>query len=204
MSPRSASLLAPDEPVHTRATEVIPDRELMLLVYHQMRTLVGPRPELDDLVQTALEQLLVARFEGRCKFTTFTHAVCYRVWMKHLRWKYRWRRVFQLSLGDQVPDAISGDNPLSKILAQERLQHFYAALDKVSPKRRAVVILRDLGGEDIAAIATIVNANELTVRSRLRDGRKQLCELLQGNVYFEVEASLHEPAGAGGQGHGDR
>jgi DNA-directed RNA polymerase specialized sigma24 family protein len=49
----------------------------------------------------------------------------------------------------------------------------------VSEKYRAVVILHDIEERSIAEIAEIVGAGELTVRSRLRDGRKQLAKLIR-------------------------
>jgi RNA polymerase sigma-70 factor (ECF subfamily) len=49
----------------------------------------------------------------------------------------------------------------------------------LSDKHRAVVVLHDLEGFDVDDIAGIVGANTLTVRSRLRDGRRQLRRLLK-------------------------
>ena len=49
----------------------------------------------------------------------------------------------------------------------------------MSDKYRAVIVLHDIEELAIRDIARIVDAGELTVRSRLRDGRKQLQKLLQ-------------------------
>jgi len=54
----------------------------------------------------------------------------------------------------------------------------HRALGRMSEKYRAVLVLYYLEGIESAQIARIVQTNELTVRSRLRDGRKQLLELL--------------------------
>ena len=43
----------------------------------------------------------------------------------------------------------------------------------------AVVVLHDLEELSVAELAQVVGTGELTVRSRLRDGRKQLAKLLQ-------------------------
>jgi RNA polymerase sigma-70 factor (ECF subfamily) len=168
----------------TRAELRAKESELLLLIYRQMRSLVGPHPDLDDLVQTALEQVLLAKFEGRSRLSTFTHSICFRVWMKHLRSLYRWRSVFSFQADEEPRHSVETRTPLSEVEAEERLRHFYRVIERISPKRRAVVLLHDISGEDIPTIAQIVGTSEATVRTRLRDGRKRLKELLEGDVYY--------------------
>lgn len=163
------------------------ESDLLLLVYRQMRSLVGPHPDLDDLVQTALEQVLTAKFEGRSRLSTFTHSICFRVWMKHLRSLYRFRSLFSMHTDEEPKQRPDATTPLAEIESEERLRHFYRVLDRVSPKRRAVVIFHDINGEDIPTIASIVGTSEATVRTRLRDGRKRLRELLEGDPYYGRE-----------------
>jgi RNA polymerase sigma factor (sigma-70 family) len=161
----------------------LPEREVMQLVHRQMFLLAGPGPDLDDLIQTALEQLLSAGFEGRSSFKTFSHAVCFRVWHKHLRSRYRFFARFFISdtLFEVADDQMSVEASLEE---RERTARLYAALDRISPKRRAVLTLADLSGLSTAEIATIVGASEPTVRSRLRDARRQLEGLLKDDAYF--------------------
>lgn len=169
------------------------DRELVLLVYRQMRTLAGPGPDLDDLVQTALEQLLRARFEGRSSFSTFSHGVCYRVWLKHLRFRYRFRLRFSDAEGapEAVDDHVSAESTLEE---RERIGRLYAALDRITPKRRAVLTLFEIAGASTAEIARIVDAPEPTVRTRLRDARRQLEEILREDSYFGQPAAPEVPS----------
>ena len=60
-------------------TDVVhpPARDLLRLLYRQMRVLAGPRPDLDDLVQCAAERMIRAlpRFEGRSMLSTFAYGV---------------------------------------------------------------------------------------------------------------------------------
>src|SRR5688572_16094382 len=167
----------------TAANLPLPEREVMLLVHRQMYTLAGPGPDLDDLIQTALEQLLSASFEGRSSFKTFCHAVCYRVWHKHLRSRYRFFARFLTSdtLFEVADDQMSVEASLEE---RERTVRLYAALDRITPKRRAVLTLFELSGLSTAEIATIVEAPETTVRTRLRDARRQLEGLLKDDGYF--------------------
>lgn len=148
-----------------------------------MLTLAGPGPDLDDLVQTALEQLLRARFEGRSSFSTFSHGVCYRVWLKHLRFRYRFRARFLAA--DAPPDVADEHlNAESTLEQRQRIQRLYAALERITPKRRAVLTLFEIDGLPTAEIARIAGAPEPTIRTRLRDARRQLEEILRGDSYF--------------------
>lgn len=175
-------------PSDSDATTLPSPRALSLLIYRQMRALAGPHPDLDDLAQAALEQVLRARFKGESKFSTFAHSICYHVWLKHLRWSYSWRSLFHLTgdgetpeLGECLHDVMRADERLE---AHERCQKLYQVLDLLPPKQRAVVTLREISALEIEEIAQIVDAGEGTVRSRLRDGRKRLSELLKTDPYF--------------------
>jgi len=167
----------------------------MLLVHRQMFMLAGPSSELDDLVQNALEQLLTARFEGRSSFKTFCHAVCYRVWFKHLRARYRFFARFASleSPPDVADEQVNADASLEE---RERLTRLYTALDRITPKRRAVLTMFDLGGMSTAEISAIVETPEATVRTRLRDARAQLRKLLQDDPYFGGDGEGASAAGA--------
>lgn len=173
----------------TQAMEAVPARDLTLLVYRQMRALTGPHRDLEDLAQTALEQILRADFRGESKLSTFTHSVCYHVWTKHLRFNYRFRARFVPAEGEDVPDNVDSADPASLLEDRRRFLRLYEALAQVSVKRRAVVALHDISELSVAEIASIVGTNEATVRTRLRDGRKKLRALLLDR---DTEHALHE------------
>jgi RNA polymerase sigma-70 factor (ECF subfamily) len=87
----------------------------------------------------------------------------------------------------QQPDPnLIGEEPLpgASLEARERIRSLHTALAAMTEKYRAVVVLHDLEGLGVAEIATIVGCNELTVRSRLRDGRRQLRKLLEADETF--------------------
>jgi DNA-directed RNA polymerase specialized sigma24 family protein len=52
-----------------------------------------------------------------------------------------------------------------------------------------VVVLHDLEGFTVDEVAQIVEALPRAVRSRLRDGRRALAEILSRDPYFGVEAT---------------
>jgi len=167
--------------------------EVFALVYRQMRSLAGGRADFDDLVQIAAEQVLRSfpSFAGRSKLSTWTYRICYVAVLRQERWYRRWLRRFTLAeraeLESQAP-------ALYEITLEEveRIARLRKAVARLSPKRRTVVVLHDLEGQSIEDIAGIVAAKPLTVRSRLRDGRRDLARLLSADPYFGDEACRRE------------
>jgi RNA polymerase sigma factor (sigma-70 family) len=178
--------------VETRAELGCSEELLVPLVYRQMRLMVGPHPDLDDLVQSALEQVLRAHFKGQSQFSTFTNAICYRVWMQHLRFSYRFRARIQLTLEGSLPEQTDDHDLAEGLEANERHQRLYRALNQVPTKLRVAVVLHDLGGAEIEEIAEIISAKPNTVRSRLRDGRKALGRVLRDDSYFGENACMED------------
>jgi RNA polymerase sigma-70 factor (ECF subfamily) len=187
-SPLAAILTAPGAApsekakVELRATP----EQVFMLVYAQVRKLAGRR-DVDDLAQAAAEQAIRAlpSFGGRSQLATWTHRIAYLTILKHDRWYRRWLRRFTFTPDGELPEREQADTASEEAIARgERLVHLRRALQKLSPKRRAVVVLHDLEGLPVDEIATIVNAPPLTVRSRLRDGRKTLAQLLAQDPYF--------------------
>ena len=162
--------------------------EVFALVYRQMQALAGRGQDLDDLVQMAAEQVFRAlpRFEDRSALATWTYRICYFTLSKHRRWYRRWfKRFSYASDGYQTDDIDLTRLESSELLEQrERTERLRRALERVSPKRRTVVILHDLEELEVEEIAAIVGANLHTVRSRLRDGRRLLAQALERDPYF--------------------
>jgi len=181
-------LTAPSALLEEALTRESPD-ELLALLYRQMRALAGPRQDLDDLVQAAAERALKAleRFEGRCALSTFTYGIVYRTLLDHQRWYRRFQRRFSLDSREEPDDLSFPRSSETDLRELERARRLYAALDQLPNEKRATLILHDLEGLDVAAVAAISGANELTVRSRLRDAHKKLAQLLRQDPLFDPE-----------------
>jgi RNA polymerase sigma-70 factor, ECF subfamily len=186
--PRAAS--APPAGTAARATV----DEVFALVYRQVRILAGPR-DVEDLAQAAAEQVLrsLRSFEGRSQLSTWTYRVCYLTIQKHDRWYRRWLRRFTLTDDGEMPeqpdDEARGEDALER---SERLRRLRAAKEKLSSKRRAVLILHDIEGLPVEEIARVVGASVAAVRSRLRDGRRQLARTLFDDPWFGDDACAKE------------
>jgi len=161
-----------------------------------MRALAGPlAPDLDDLVQIAAEQAFksLSKFDGRSELGTWVYGLCYRVLRSERRWFRRWSARFRhAEPSDDSTD--EAPTPPELLEARARAMRLHRALSRMTEKYRAVVVLHDLAELKVSEIAPIVECSELTVRSRLRDGRKQLSRLLQGDAEMEGLGAPHELA----------
>ncbi|RYZ02128.1 MAG: RNA polymerase sigma factor [Myxococcales bacterium] len=163
--------------------------ELLALLYRQMRSLAGPRQDLDDLVQAAAERALKAleRFEGRSSLSTFTYGIVYRTLLDHQRWYRRFQRRFTVETAEEADHPSFPRTSETDLRELSRARRLYVALDRLPSEKRAALILHDLEGLDVAEVAVICGAGELTVRSRLRDAHKKLAELLRKDPLFDPE-----------------
>jgi RNA polymerase sigma-70 factor (ECF subfamily) len=158
-----------------------------------MRTLAGPRSDLDDLVQAAAMRLIHAlpRFERRSSLSTFSYGVAYRTLLGHDRWYRRWSRRFSLTetgANEEVAPEAPSETAEQSVHRARRASSLHRALAQLPPAKRAVIVLHDLEELEMKEVAAIVDTNERTVRSRLRDGRRKLAEILATDPLFEKEA----------------
>jgi RNA polymerase sigma-70 factor (ECF subfamily) len=54
----------------------------------------------------------------------------------------------------------------------------WAALDRLNPRRRAIVVMHELEGMNAAAIASLLGVTVMTVRWHLSMGRRDLKQVL--------------------------
>ncbi len=157
-------------------------------VYRVVYRLLGPSPDIDDIIQDVFLQVhrSLGNFRGQSKFSTWLHRVAVNVALQHLRKK---KTAVKTRPEDLAPEAVAdggASTPHEEAETNERLAAVRRALDRLSPKKRAVVVMHDMQGMDAPAIAAAVGAPVFTVRTRLFYGRKEL--------YREV---LKDPAFAG-------
>jgi len=169
----------PAVPAETAPWAHVSERELFGLVDRCMRNLVSREDgDFEDLVQAAATEVWRSResFQGRSELSSWVYGVCYRVLLNHRRFWRRFRLRFDIGVADEP--ASDAPHSLELLDERERAEKLREVLRRLSDKHRAVVVLHDLEGFDVDDIASIVGANTLTVRSRLRDGRRRLRRLL--------------------------
>ncbi|RMG40016.1 MAG: sigma-70 family RNA polymerase sigma factor [Planctomycetota bacterium] len=86
-----------------------------------------------------------------------------------------------ITLADLIPDAESTD-VWDELDEREQNQRLAAALAKLNPEEREVLLLHVVDGYEIAEIALIKDQPEEEITKRLEAARRRLCELLPGMV----------------------
>jgi len=115
----------------------------------------------------------IREFEGKSSFYTWLYRVATRA---AIEWLRRPRpRFVELDADLRSP---RGD-PESEIQRNEVRQFVLDALAKLSPKQRAVIILKDLENLQYSEIAEILQCSIGTVMSRLFHARRRLQALLR-------------------------
>jgi RNA polymerase sigma-70 factor (ECF subfamily) len=142
--------------------------------------MLGPRVDLDDLVQEVFLQVhrSLKDFRGQAKFTTWLHRVTVNVVLMHRR-AAKSRPAFTEAPTAEHSHADAGPLPDEDAARRERLRAFLRLLDRLAEKKRTVFVLHEIEGLPPAAIAKIVGAPVLTVRTRLFYARRELAEMLR-------------------------
>jgi RNA polymerase sigma-70 factor (ECF subfamily) len=79
----------------------------------------------------------------------------------------------------------------------------WKALEDLAPRRRAVIVLHEMDGVSIAAIASLLGINAITVRWHLSRGRRELARRLRCELGDTDEPQPHETV-AGRRPHAAR
>lgn len=159
-----------------RAGDVTAFRELYALHHRQVARQLAflvPRSDLEDVLQDVFIEVYksVSRFEGKSAFTTWLYRLTVHVAMKSRRKHTRSR----LDIVEEVPESVDeGPTPDAVSLSSERQARVEALLEKLSPKKRAVLVMHDLQGIEAQKIAEVLETNILTVRTRLFYARREL------------------------------
>ena len=113
-------------------------------------------------------------FEGRSSFYTWLYSITVNLTIYSLRRKGRREEV---ELNDAIPTSLPG--PGVNYQRTEIREQVNAALAKLSPEHRAVVVLKELEDLQYHEIAEVLNLSTGTVMSRLFYGRKKLKSMLR-------------------------
>ena len=162
---------------------------------------LGPDADLEDVVQEAFIQIFrsIDGFRGDAKFSTWLYRLVTNVTRMHLR-KRRVRPVIADGIAPERamrPDANA--TPEHAAERSRRIRRLYAHLDRLSDKKRTVLVLHDFDGLSPVAIAEIVEAPVLTVRTRLFYARRELYAALAEDPDFSALAAELDALAAKGR-----
>ena len=141
---------------------------------------LGHRVDLDDLVQDVFVIAFrgLARFRGDARLSTWLYRICVNVALGRIRSKTR--RPPALLMANPVSDdvAASPPSPEQALRQKQERERVYRALDAMAPKKRIVLYLHEIEGLELKDIAYIVEANPVTVRTRLFYARRDFYRLI--------------------------
>lgn len=165
---------------------------LLLLLFPRVRAwtfrMVGPRPDVEDVVQEALTELALAlpRFEGRARVTTFAHRVVLRTACRALARRPR-RAEVPLELVPALADPAV--DPETRASGREAMRRLYRVLDELPENRRVAFVLCAVEGLAPHEAAELLGTTPEAMRSRLAHARAQLAELLRDDPVLGPLAS---------------
>lgn len=113
----------------------------------------------------------IHQFKGRSSFYTWLYRITVNLTI------YSFRRNEEVELNDAIPSSLPG--PGVEYQRTEIREQVNAALAKLSPEHRAVVVLKELEDMQYHEIAEVLNVSMGTVMSRLFYGRKRLQSILK-------------------------
>jgi RNA polymerase sigma-70 factor (ECF subfamily) len=150
-------------------------------LYHLARRLAPSKDDALDLVQETF--LKAAQFPKSIPFGAANE----EAWLVRVLINIRrdqWRRTSTRNRHDRTASiggrmAKSGGDPEATLIAGNVI---WQALDALAPRRRAIVVMVELEGLGIPAIASLLGISAVTVRWHLSRGRRDLTGALKPHM----------------------
>jgi len=158
-------------------------------VHRVVRRMVGARPDVEDLVQTAFVEAFrsLPDFRGDALFSTWLTRIAVRVTLRAARR----RHPPTAALDDVAEPAAAAPGPEDVAAARETLALVEALLGELRPKRRAAFVLHVLEGYSMEEVAAILSASTSAVKVRVHDARRHIERRLKQRP--DVAAALVRP-----------
>lgn len=144
-------------------------------LYLMAARLIGDAVEAQDLVQESFAKayLHLDRFDASYRLSTWLHRITLNTCRDYLKCSRRRERASTPDLLDQVDDALHPEQELERKVTARRVQ---AALARLKPSYREVLVLKDLQGlsyDEIKRITgtpiTALKIRAVRARGKLRD-----------------------------------
>jgi RNA polymerase sigma-70 factor (ECF subfamily) len=166
-------------------------------LFQTVLRLVGSAEDAEDVLQDAFFRAFekLDQFQGESSFYTWVYRIAVNLALSNHR-RRRVRSVLRLERRrpvlreHQVPDESVDADPSVPLERAERQRIVEAALNRLGPEHRAVVVLKDFDGRRYEEISAILNIPVGTVRSRLHRARCELRDRLR--VLVEEEQPVRQ------------
>jgi RNA polymerase sigma-70 factor (ECF subfamily) len=164
-----------------RELEAIARRELPR-VERLLRRLLGPRADMEDLVQNVFVEMCRAlpTFRGESTISTFVGGITVQIARRAMR-PTAWVR-FRSPMPEQAPPG--PDRTDDNAVALEQLRRVDVALSKIAADKRIAFVLWAVDGKDVETISKMVGASVPATRSRIHYAQRELKALAAGDPYL--------------------
>ena len=141
---------------------------------------VDSRQDREDLTSEIFLKVVEAidqfEYRGEGSFAGWVFTIAHNTVIQFYRLHERW----ETTLIDALPDLYSSDpQPDEAYSDKQRYQWLQAALEKLSPRRKEIVLLRFASGLRNQEIAAVLNLDERTVASHLSRALEDLQQQYQ-------------------------
>jgi RNA polymerase sigma-70 factor (ECF subfamily) len=138
--------------------------------------LVGPRPEVEDLLEATFMAAIDAfpRFRGEATVERWLASIATRIAFRHFRYsKHRRHASLELLRGPAEP-LDHRPEPDRAAENRRRIERLYHHLEKLGPKKRIPFVLYFLEGRPIDEVAAIIGENSVLTKGRIFHARRTL------------------------------
>jgi RNA polymerase sigma-70 factor (ECF subfamily) len=172
-----------------QAPAVILDDERIRALYPRVRIrllrFLGPRQDLEDVVQQAMETLVkvAGNYQGKGSLESFAEGVAVNVARRYLAVNRLRRRVLDGFSETVLPeDAVTDDR--EQVQARRRLTRLMGILDSMGARRRMAFQLHCLEGKPMREVAEILDITPQAVKSRVFQARRELLRKAATDPYL--------------------
>ncbi len=145
-------------------------------VHRLLLRIVGPRPEVEDLLEATFSVAIDAlpRFRGEASVESWLAGIATRVAFRHFRYaKFRKHASLELMRG---PDEPRDSRPPPDRATETRrcVERLYHHIEKLGPKKRIPFVLYFLDGRPIVEVAAIIGESPMLTKGRIFLARRVL------------------------------
>jgi RNA polymerase sigma-70 factor (ECF subfamily) len=167
--------------------------ESSTLAFRVAFSVLRQREDAEDVAQEAFAKAYRSfrQLRERDRFRQWLVRMTFRMALDRLRSKRR--RLAREGVEAGLQTRLASATTVDAVLANERAEQLWLAIDALPEKLRLVIVLAGIQGHDIREVATLLDVPDGTVKSRLFLARKQLRERLSW-MATESTAGLKGPA----------
>jgi RNA polymerase sigma-70 factor (ECF subfamily) len=163
----------------SRAFRILVEKH-QAFVYSLCYRFVGNNSDAEDITQEVFIRLWknLARYRPDIKLTTWLYTITTNICLDFLKSRHR-KQLYNTSTVENcltISDPFMADQPL---LNEELKMIIVKMSDLLTPKQKAVFILRDMEGLDVNEVCEILSMSQGNVKSNLYYSRIKMTELIK-------------------------